>query len=381
MTPRRTIRGQWGLVCILLAGAITAPSAALAQSAALQGVLVLDNGNVLAGAIERVGDEYVINVTGATLQVPVDQVERFAPTLEEAYEQRRVTLADGTPDRHLELAAWCLHLKLFDQAARELLDARRIDAQIPGLDVLERRLRYRMDLEASRAQAASRASAKPLVQAPPDVVAAEPPLPSISVDAQAQFVRSIQPMLVRNCATSGCHQLGADHAMQLDRWALEGRGNVELVRRNLAEVLAEIDIENLETSQLLAKGRAVHGRAIAGGSRPLSAHQLDLLTGWMHHAFGRPPSEAKDPFAATPNVDQDATAFGDEAMEFDASVMPASFTPRDSFDPEIFNRRRAVHSAEEAIDERDKLDAENSAGLSADEIAEALSSPSQSEEQ
>jgi hypothetical protein len=381
MAPRRTIRWQGGIACAFLAGVLAAPSPALAQSATLQGVLVLDNGNVLAGAVERVGDEYVINVTGATLQVPVDQVERFAPTLEEAYEQRRVTLVDGTPDRHLELAAWCLHLKLFDQAARELLDARRIDAQIPGLDVLERRLRYRMDLEASRAQAASRASAKPLVPAAADVVAAEPPLPSISVDAQAQFVRSIQPMLVRNCATSGCHQSGAGHAMQLDRWALEGRGNVELVRRNLAEVLGEVDMENLEASELLAKGRVVHGRANAGSSRPLSAHQLNLLTAWMHLAFDGPPAQTAPPVAATPDVAQDAIAFGDEAMGFDSNVKPASFTPRDAFDPEIFNRRSAARSAVEASDEGDTPDVENPAELSADEIEEGLSSPSQSGEQ
>jgi hypothetical protein len=374
MLSRRTLSGRWGLACAFLVCVAGAPSAVGAQSAALKGVLVLDNGNVLAGAIERVGDEYVINVTGATLQVPVDQVERFAPTIEEAYEQRRAMLIDGTADRHLELAAWCLRLKLFDQAARELLDARRIDAQIPGLETLERRLRHRLDLKASRART-SHTAATPLVRAAQEV-AAEPPLPSISVAAQAQFVRSIQPMLIRNCATAGCHQAGAEHAMQLDRWALEGRGSVELVRRNLAAVLAEVDRENLEASELLAKARAVHGRAIAGGSRPLSAHQLDLLNGWMHQALDPSPVEAAPSIATTPHAGEDSVALGDETMEFDLNVMPASFTPRDAFDPEIFNRRRAARSA----DEGDSIDPENSAEISADESAEAFSSQSQSAE-
>ena len=377
MLSRRTLSGRWRCLFAFLAGVVGAPSVAGAQSAALKGVLVLDNGNVLAGAIERVGDEYVINVTGATLQVPVNQVERFAPTVEEAYEQRRVTLVDGTADRHLELAAWCLHLKLFDQAARELLDARRIDAQIPGLETLERRLRHRLDLEASRASA-SRAA--PLHARAAHEVAAEPPLPSIPVEAQAQFVRSIQPMLIRNCSTAGCHQPGADHAMQLDRWALEGRGNVELVRRNLAAVLEEVDIENLEASELLAKARAVHGRALAGGSRPLSAHQLELMTGWMHQALDVPLAEIAPPVATTPNIGQDNIAIGDETMEFDSDVMPASFTPRDAFDPEIFNRRRAARGAGEAVDEGNSIDPENSAEISADESAEAFSSQSQSAE-
>jgi hypothetical protein len=379
MLSRRTLSGRWGLACAFLVCVAGAPSAVGAQSAALKGVLVLDNGNVLAGAIERVGDEYVINVTGATLQVPVDQVERFAPTIEEAYEQRRVSVVDGTADRHLELAAWCLHLKLFDQAARELLDARRIDAQIPGLETLERRLRHRLDLEASRARV-SRASVTPLVRNAKEAAPPESPLPSISVEAQAQFVRSIQPMLIRNCATAGCHQAGAEHAMQLDRWALEGRGSVELVRRNLAAVLAEVDRENLEASELLAKARAVHGRAIAGGSRPLSAHQLDLLNGWMHQALDPSPVEAAPSIATTPHAGEDSVAFGDETMEFDRNVMPASFTPRDAFDPEIFNRRRAARSADEAIGEGDSVDPENSTEVTADEAAEAVSSPSQSAE-
>jgi hypothetical protein len=378
MLSRRTFSGRWGIVCAFLAGVAGAPSVVGAQSTALQGVLVLDNGNVLAGAIERVGDEYVINVTGATLQVPVNQVERFAPTVEEAYEQRRVTLVDGTADRHLELAAWCLHLKLFNQAARELLDARRIDAQIPGLETLERRLRYRLDLEANR-PATSRAAARPLARAAQEV-AAKPPLPLIPVEAQAQFVRSIQPMLIRNCATAGCHQAGADHEMQLDRWALEGRGNVELVRRNLAAVLTVVDLENPEVSELLAKARAVHGHATGGGSRPLSAHQIELLTGWMHKALNVPSAEAAPPVVTTPDVVQDRIAVGNEAMKFDPNVMPASFTPRDAFDPEVFNRRRAARSADDAFDEGDSVDPENSAKTPAEEAAEALSSPSPSEE-
>jgi hypothetical protein len=377
MLSRRTFTGRWGVVFAIWAGVAGATSVVAAQSTALEGVLVLDNGNVLAGAIERVGDQYVINVTGATLQVPVAQVERFAPTVEEAYEQRRVTLVDGTADRHLELAAWCLHLKLFDQAARELLDARRVDAQIPGLEALERQLRHRLDLEASRPTASHR-SAAPLAQADHREGETAPPMPAISVEAQAQFVRSIQPMLIRNCSTAGCHQTSADHGMQLDRWALEGRGSAEIVRKNLSAVLAEVNIENLGTSELLAKARAKHGQGTAGGSRPLSAHQLNLLTDWLNHSFGVPPAVATLP-VATADVGAENVGFIDAGIDFDPNVMPAAFTPRDAFDPEILNRRRASREAAEAVDAEVGVDALNAVELSSkEEPSEALSSPSQS---
>jgi hypothetical protein len=378
MRPRRTISGHVGIVCTFLAGLAAAPPSVFAESAALQGVLVLDNGNVLAGDIERVGDQYVINVTGATLHVPVDQVERFAPTLEEAYEQRRVTLIDGTADRHLELAAWCLHLELFDLAARELLDARRVDAQNPGVETLERRLRYRMKLEADRV-AKSRSLSEPTVPSASKPTPADLPLPAISVEAQARFVRSIQPMLIRNCSTSGCHQAGADHGMQLDRWALQGRGNAELVRRNLAAVLAEVDVDDLAASALFVRGRAAHGDRVASGSRALSAYQLALLTEWVNQALGVPVDDAATPLTAAPITGSEQVASGAETIEYDPNVMPASFTPRDAFDPAIFNRRRAARRAEEAIDEEDSFAPEGAAELSADESAEALSSPSESE--
>jgi hypothetical protein len=187
-------------------------------------------------------------------------------------------------------------------------------------------------------------------------------------------------MLIRNCSTSGCHQAGADHGMQLDRWALEGRGSAELVRRNLAAVLAEVEVDDLETSALFVKARAAHGERAASGSRALSAYQLALLTEWVNQALGVPADDAATPQAAVPVTGSSQVAAGTEAMEFDPNVMPASFTPRDAFDPAIFNRRSAARSAEEAIDEEDSFAPESAAESSADESAETLSSPSQSAE-
>ena len=78
-------------------------SAGCAQSPAIDGVLVLQNGNVLAGAVRRYGDDYQVDSPDATMRVPAAQVEMFAATLEEAYEARR---AGATRLRPMRTWSW-----------------------------------------------------------------------------------------------------------------------------------------------------------------------------------------------------------------------------------------------------------------------------------
>jgi hypothetical protein len=104
---------------------------------------------------------------------------------------------------------------------------------------------------------------------------------------------------------------------------------------------------------------------------------MELLTGWMYKALNEPSTEAAPPIVATPDVVQDRIAIGNEAMKFDPNVMPASFTPRDAFDPAIFNRRREARSTDE---DAERTDTDAGEIVPPDESAEGVSSPSLSEE-
>jgi hypothetical protein len=359
--------------------AVAAMSGRACAQTAAEGVLVLRNGHVLAGAVRRLGDVYRIETSGATLQVPAAQVDMFAPTLGEAYETRRRQRVGDSADSHVELARWCLQVGLIDEAARELLDARRLEPGHRGAAIVELQVRQFAELDAlhrappaapRNAPSATGASPSPAAGAADD---AEPPI-GISAAAQVQFVRNVQPMLVRSCATGGCHQPGAAQQLQLDRWALAGNGNAQLLRRNLMSALRHLNIDDPPASPLVAKARTMHGQPGGAKSRALNARQSAILLEWVNLAAGREPAMAPMfDLSSAAGVDGGVMQAAyeqslDGDAEFEAGGPPrklaAEFQPRDPFDPEIFNRRLAALA--ETLDAGEPADAVTAAAGAAE---------------
>lgn len=371
VSPPKPLVSRLSGARLLWAVALVAAAPAAWGQTATTGVLVLRNGRVLAGAIHRTGDQYQITAEGVTLQAPADQVERFAASLAEAYQGRRQDIDPASADAHLELGRWCVHVGLLDDAARELLDARSCDATNPGVAALERTLgeMLRREAAARRDVAGTAGPQEPAEvpansEAPPEDVA----VLDLSAEAQVQFVRTIQPMLIRNCTTGGCHQTSSGQQLRLDRWALQGRGNPEVVRRNLQSVLAAINRDDPEASALVRRGRTPHGDGTVAASRPLSVRQAELLLAWTYDVAGMRPEVAAAPAAASAAsgaaaVDEaSAQGAGIGAGEIDLGrPLPAGatgFVPRDEFDAEIFHRRMSERAASDApAVEREKLEA------------------------
>jgi hypothetical protein len=301
------------------------------------GVVVLRNGNVLAGTVHRYEGYYVVEHQGASLQVPADQVEMACASLVAAYERRRQERVGGSADAHLDLARWCVRNHLLDQAARETLDARVRDPGHPGITEVELQIRQALEIEAARrARAEQDRTAGAARLATPVQPEQRTPLLSPPVEAQTQFVRSIQPMLVQGCAVGGCHQPGAPQRLQLDRWALEGNGSPDLIRQNLESVLSQIDADDPASSPLIIRARKSHGNARDGQSRPLTSHQAAMLLDWLNAAAG---------VTLAPVEHSSHLAPRDESLSrSERPTLPAEFTPRDAFDPEIFNREIAAEA-------------------------------------
>jgi hypothetical protein len=156
-------------------------------------------------------------------------------------------------------------------------------------------------------------------------------------------------MLIHGCATGGCHQLDSPQQMRLDRWALDGNGNPELIRRNLQSILAQINPEDPASSPVMLRSRQAHGVRNNAMSRPLASYQAALLQDWLNEAAGvepAPPGENTEPVAADEPHSADQAAAPQVTPQLQP-VAPASieFKPRDEFDPEIFNRRVATQIA------------------------------------
>jgi hypothetical protein len=147
--------------------------------------------------------------------------------------------------------------------------------------------------------------------------------------------------------------------MELDRWALEGSGIPMLIRKNLEQVLAQVDVDDPASSPLMRRARQAHGIRNQPLSTPLAPYQTAILIEWLNEAAGVQP---QTPLPAVPNVDPNAVnpllveqgspmegevteAMVDEAalelMNRGKAKTRTAFTPRDQFDPEIFNRRQA----------------------------------------
>lgn len=314
------------------------------------GVVVLRNGNVLAGAVQRVGGHYRIENAGAVLQVPVGQVETACSSFEEAYELRRKQRVGNSADGHLELARWCLRHNLLPQAAREILDARTDDPGHPALRSLDLQLQQGLADEASRLERETKAQTVALAAhqqpaAPEPYVAAERNIDP-STEAQQKFVRSIQPMLIHNCTTSGCHSANSTQQLKLDRWALEGSGIPTLIRKNLDQVLQQVDAEDPPSSPIMRRARQAHGFRNERLSKPLEPYQAALLMEWLNQAAGVDPDfEPADELTSAVIPSNGEMTFTDEMLDEAAQELlngrrpKTAFTPRDAFDPEIFNRQ------------------------------------------
>jgi hypothetical protein len=350
-------------------------------------VLVLHDGGVLVGQVTQTGDRYLLKRSGNEMQLPAASVMLVATSLEDAYNERRGRLAGPTADAHLALAEWCLRYYLLEQAARELEDARKIERQHPRLALLERRLSI------ARQRPKTKAAERPAESQPPPADRSERLDSSIGELPEAaieRFTRKVQPVLVNNCATSGCHDRGGTRLFQLDRAILHGMANRRATMHNLAATLELVDRKQPQQSPLLTVPREPHGgleEPVFGPRQQAAfAHLVDwvaLVTNSVATKQEEPPAadDAEEtpaprltsPVLRVPNQSGELStgrgtaadpteridsrsvpeAAGDIApARFHQPVTPSEarrmqygaqlkhWRPRDPFDPDIFNRQR-----------------------------------------
>ncbi len=331
------------------------PSFEGSNSGAIAGLLVLRNGNVLSGHVIRLSDHYQVVMSNGQLRVPVNQVDMFCHNLDEAYAERRRLRIGSTADSHLELAQWCMRLKLYEHTARELRDARAIDPGHRKLAMLESRLQHVQQTEKVR-----RSNNVPSPRLPASVAintATSQPqdhlnsIRHLPQRERAMFVRQIQPMLVKSCATTGCHQSGSAREWQLNRLAVDGAGHPQATVGNLNSTLAQIDWQVPQESPLIDFARNPHGSLGKSSSQPLRLRQLQLLRSWLEQlAASSQALDLADKYAK-PAVEnrspQVRLQIPKSGLKIPASirdrqgVRTASAAVEDPFDPEVFNRRYA----------------------------------------
>ncbi len=349
-------------------------------------VVLLHNGGVFEGAVERSAEAISVEGQGSLIRLRSADVAYVADSLLAAYEWKRGQMGQGglTAIDHLELADWAIENRLWEQAARELLDARQLVPQSGRLGLLERRLDEVMRLEAQDAIAETDASTGPS-EAPggplAEALADDPDRPKLPDGALEQFTRRIQPVLLNSCAATGCHGAEPAGGFALDVAPLRGYGDARSTERNLFASLRLIDVHRPLDSTLLTTARGPHA-GVSPISGPRRDEMLERIAIWVGSiasynapptptespavtpataallpsppasaaaALPTPPAAAQPTSAATPAAANEASEEPDwEAIVAAAEAKPPELKhgaqlkrvgPRDEFDPAVFNTR------------------------------------------
>jgi hypothetical protein len=339
-------------------------------------VLILKNERTMEGDIERVGDRYRVRRAAGETWVPADRTLRLAASLEDAYTylRSRANLEDA--DERLRLAKWCRLSGLRSQALAEVRAAAELR---PDHAETRRLLNHLQQAEQKKVEAKP---AAPVV--PPPVVEELPPI-EVTTESLSLFVTRVQPILMNTCAR--CHATGRGGKFHLTQVFGDGIGNRRTLERNLAAVLAQVNLNQPEASVLLAKAVSDHAHAGQAPLRGRQAAPYRTLERWVKltvennphlrdalPSMASPPAPPVAPPAPMPDprpaVGKSGSEWGAEARPpaspaapippptvpepvpvskpVAAPPPPPPAAPEDPFDPEIFNRQAHPESGKPA---------------------------------
>ena len=218
-------------------------------------VLILKNEHTMEGDIERVGDHYRVRRSIGETWVPAERALCLVASLPDAYAYLRARTNLDDADERLRLANWCRLNGLREQALAEI--------------------RAAVDLRPDHAE--TRRLLQHLQQSEPAPVKRELPLASVNEPQTEQtppveltteslglFATRVQPILMNTCAR--CHATGRGGKFRLIQAYEGGLVNRRTLERNLASVLAEINLDRPESSRLLSKAVSDHAHT---GQAPL----------------------------------------------------------------------------------------------------------------
>ncbi len=352
-----------------VAAILVLATAAAAEPLGLEpasGVLLLRNGQAIEGKISKAGEIYYIALPNGQIRVRAGDVELYCRTLEDGYRQKRAAIRAGSVHDHLRLARWCLRHELFGRAAGELADAMDADPRHPMIDLLGRQLKTAMEPPKKPSQPRQPAVA---IVSPEDLDRLVRGMPAGTVET---FTQKIQPVLVNNCTTAGCHGPGTKTDFHLQRIPVGGPPSRRTTQRNLHATLQWIDRSDPAASRLLTAAIRPHGttntpvftspqvtqfkwlvdwvQRVAAGEKPRTPVMADphVRPAVYTEPAETPDAETPDAGALPPQASTEQPPLTESDGEQQPLMQPSAakrgappprFVPVDAFDPEIFNRR------------------------------------------
>jgi len=232
-----------------------------------EGCIVLRDGTVRTGKIVELAAGYQIATQKGTFVFNYDQIRVVADSLPEAYQQIRASYERPTATAHLDLGRWCAKNGLMEEALIEAEDALVLEPHRKEAAELLRQAEVALNLAP--------------INEPPPADRAPVPVTMISSEAQAEFIRRIQPLALNRCGNGNCHGSGSTSELKLA--AVRTGSSPQKVRseQNLNAILKYIDGAYPSESQLLVVPRTADGvhDGLFTGNR--GSDQYKTLLAWV----------------------------------------------------------------------------------------------------
>ena len=256
---------------------------AATPSPATPSVLLLTNGRLLQGPINRDGDHFVITQNGGEIRFHHNQVEDVFSKLIDVYKYKLDQVPPNDPDEHMKLARWCLGQNLTNEARTELQTVLNFsptsnDAKLmlAAINASEARAAARPQVDPALVQTAGQMptptgkdDARPaeidtnvLRLAGKEFTAVGLPVifdlpPAIAVKRAQQFTQVVHRVLQESCAK--CHNEKYQGNFQLVEVKKRHDFTADVIRANLDATLKLIDRANPSRSELLSTCLIPHG--------------------------------------------------------------------------------------------------------------------------
>ena len=247
-----------------------------------QHCVLLDNGQVLQGVVSHVADRTVVDLqNGASIRLLKSRVLFIGRSLEEIYLYQRARKVHVRAEEHFELVDWCFAHKLLEHAETHITLASEIAPEHPGILLRKRRLellRTQSLASIPKPTSTSRTNSKELQI---DVEKIVNSLPSTTIQ---DFVRHVQPILLKNCSTARCHDSSGDHGFALIKPSFSNTIPQRYSRRNLVSTISVIDESLPLESPIVKMALTPHANTSLKPSVPLpptEKTQWEHLKNWL----------------------------------------------------------------------------------------------------
>ena len=333
-----------------LASLVLAQSASEAVAQRLNEIVLLNNGRVLQGQVNRTFDQvHVQTAAGSRIVLQANRVDQIFDSLSAAFQHRGSKLGSDDIAGHLSLFHWCLKHRLKAEAQQQLdrLMQTQIDAR--QLQFLDRQLvrtfepsklavvKNDRNTEPNRVVADKSLSyldVEPVFHSLPSVNREENSMPAVMVDRAVamashteqvkteakeigkidvtrtktqpsvlgqldsmtdllnredlhHFQRRVQPILLKGCLAAKCHNSTATTMPLFHR----GRGQLvpkRFTQRNLQSIMDWVDANQPADSSLVTQAVTAHGGQKSPGIK-VGSKQFDLLTDWLRQVAKNSP--------------------------------------------------------------------------------------------